>query len=102
MPDGITLMRPTNTCRPFFALLNELFAQSNIFFQRIQHAFQRALFKRAQLADRLTLLYAVFTQQQRLREETSILAVAFNVSTFNHTFSPLNARTRDRPKRAAA
>ena len=50
-------------------LINEFFAQRDIFLQRIQHAFHRVLLKRAQRADRLTLFNTVFTQQQRLREE---------------------------------
>ena len=57
-------------------LINELFAQGDIFLQRIQHTFQRVLFKCAQSTDRFTLFHAVFTQQQRLREETSVLTVA--------------------------
>lgn len=47
-------------------LIHKLFAKGNIFSQRIEHAFQRLLFKSAQLADGLTLFYAIFPQQQRL------------------------------------
>jgi hypothetical protein len=61
------------------SLVYKLFTQSDIAFQRIQHADHRLLFKRAQRADRLTFFDTVFTQQQRLREETRMLAVAFNV-----------------------
>ena len=47
-------------------LINEIFAQGDIFLQRIEHALQRLLFKRAERANRTTLFYTIFAQQQRL------------------------------------
>ncbi len=97
----------TGVCAPvfYYSLINYLLTNSSpraTILQRIQHTFQCALFKCAQGTDRFTLFHAVFTQQQRLREETCVLTVAFNIGTFDNACPPCSARTRDRPKRAAA
>lgn len=41
-------------------LVDEVFAERDIFLQGVQHALQRLLFKGAEFADRLSLFHAVF------------------------------------------
>ena len=49
------------------------------------------LFKRAQRTNGFTLFDTIFAQQQRLREEASVFAIAFNVSAFNNAFLALQS-----------
>lgn len=79
-------------------LVDEVFAERDIFLQGVQHALQRLLFKGAEFADRLSLFHAVFPQQQRLGEETRIVAVAFHVGALHHAFFPLHGANQRETK----